>query len=93
MRILLENMAKYGAPNNRRAIFSFVTADWKTVLKIDFYNSKRDVGRGEGTGLRLLGEIARRGRFSFTQEHVEGEYHTCVMFPDGLRISPDILKE
>ncbi len=93
MRILLENMAKYGAPDGRRVIFSFVTVDGKAGLKIDFYNNKRDVNKGEGNGLRLLGEIARQGRFTFKPEFVDGEYHTCVMFPDGLRISPDILKE
>lgn len=92
MRILLENMAKYGAPDGCRAIFSFVTSDGKAGLIIDFYNSKLDVNRGEGNGLLLLGEIARLGRFTSKPEFVEGEYHTCVMFSDGLRISPDILR-
>ena len=95
MRIILDtNMGKYGKEGTRRVMFSLVAEQGRTRLELEFRNVvRRNVPGGERTGLTLLREIARQGRFYFYPEPSSDEYHTKVVFPEALRISPEILRE
>ena len=87
VRILLGNMQRHGAPSSRYCKVSFVDSS----VGIIFNDRKNQTAvRGEGRGLPLLKEYARRGKFRFEPRDNGEEFGQTVVFPDALRISPDI---
>lgn len=87
--ILLENMAKYAKPSSCTCSCSLEFDENKQVLKLEFRDSKKDGPLpGDGQGIPLMEEYARKGRFSFKHQASSETFHAQVEFSEILEISP-----
>jgi hypothetical protein len=93
-RILLDNMAKYGEPDDCACKFECDNTDTAVELLITLTDRQRSgVPEGEGIGLHLLEEHARQGKFRFTHCDTSDQFITKVVFPNALKVSPQMTRD
>lgn len=87
-RILLENMSKYGQAGSHKGICQLEGDPRELLLSIRLVDSIRaDSESGQGTGIPLLREIARTGRFEFVIEN-NTDFVVNVRFHNVMQLSP-----